>query len=692
MYFVNKGNAQKLIQNLQKKNFILNCSYWYPEIQNTLNSDGINEDIKFEKEETNSPTNLILDCSSKDLFNKICKTEDQTLPVEIKDNIITNIINDIINGNLDSILDDITKGDKEDYIINEDDVLFQLTTTENQDKKEYNNISSINLGECENELKKNYSIDESTPLIILKVDYFMKEFNIPVIGYEVFDPINKTKLDLSICKDLNASYHIPVDINEKELDKYNISSDYYNDECSVYTTEDGTDIIILDRKKEYNDKNMFLCENNCEYIEYNISTKKSVCDCKIKSKIYSISEILENKDSFAQNIDINDTSSSSSSLSSMKCLDTLFSKYGLLKNLESYILIISTIIFAFSGILFQRIGWNLLDSDIQDILENKRKIKKKIKPKDSKKSLKRKSQIRKNSFYNHNKNSDIIIVANPKKKRRSVVIKKEKESNSVYLGNTNVIINQDQQKPVSNIKMNTKKYDSNINIVNLTIYELNRLPYNEALLIDKRDFIEMYFSLIRTKHPLLFSFIPMRDYNAMIIKLDIFILYFSICSAINALFFTEDTIHRIYMDKGTYNLSYFLLKTILSFVISHVIIIVLKYIFLSERSIVNIKKKQIYDEAFDTMESVKRCLIIKYILFYAIGVVFLVLFWFYLSAFCAVYQNTQIFLIINTFISLGISFIYPFIINIIPAALRKISLNNSGKTCLYSLSKIIQII
>ena len=36
--------------------------------------------------------------------------------------------------------------------------------------------------------------------------------------------------------------------------------------------------------------------------------------------------------------------------------------------------------------------------------------------------------------------------------------------------------------------------------------------------------------------------------------------------------------------------------------------------------------------------------------------------------------------------------IYPFIINIIPAILRKISLKNSNKECLYNTSKVIQIL
>ena len=133
-------------------------------------------------------------------------------------------------------------------------------------------------------------------------------------------------------------------------------------------------------------------------------------------------------------------------------------------------------------------------------------------------------------------------------------------------------------------------------------------------------------------------------------------------------------------------------KILISFLFTHIIIIIIKYIFLSERNIVNIKKKQTYDQAKEEAVKARRSLIIKYILFYVIGTVFLALFWYYLSSFCAVYQNTQIFLIINTFISLGISFLYPCIINILPSIVRKISLKNTNKEYLYKTSKIIQII
>ena len=255
------------------------------------------------------------------------------------------------------------------------------------------------------------------------------------------------------------------------------------------------------------------------------------------------------------------------------------------------------------------------------------------------------------------------------------------------------------EKKVKKCKLKSKKKSKKsilqqnlIEKVSFNIYELNTFPYNKALLYDKRTYYDYYCSLIKAKHPLIFSFIPIKDFNTMIIKLDMFIISFSIYYTMNTLLFTESTIHKIYEDKGEYNFSYHFPKSLLSFFIGHIIIIPIKLIFLSERNISAIKNEEDKEVVAEMDEKVKRCLIIKYIIYYALGFLFLVLFWYYLSSFCAVYQNSQIFLFINTFVSFLISLIYPFFINIFPGIFRIYSLKNHNKSCTYNFSKCLQIL
>ena len=57
--------------------------------------------------------------------------------------------------------------------------------------------------------------------------------------------MNKSKLDLTYCKDELIKLNIPVSIDEKNLFKYDPNSGYYTDNCFSYTSENGTDILLI---------------------------------------------------------------------------------------------------------------------------------------------------------------------------------------------------------------------------------------------------------------------------------------------------------------------------------------------------------------------------------------------------------------------------------------------------------------
>ena len=218
------------------------------------------------------------------------------------------------------------------------------------------------------------------------------------------------------------------------------------------------------------------------------------------------------------------------------------------------------------------------------------------------------------------------------------------------------------------------------------------MSYNEAKIYDKRSFFNYYFYLVRTKNDFIFAFCPMQDYNSRIIKISLFFLFFAIYYFINALFFDEKTIHKIYEEKGFYNFIYLVPHICYSFVIAHTLNIIIKYIFLSERDICKIKKEKKLSDSYDISQKVLRCLIVKYICFYIMNFIFLLFFWYYLSSFGAVYKNSQIYLIENTVISFGFSLVYPFFISLFPSILRISSLKGKKNEFKYKISQLIQII
>ena len=306
-----------------------------------------------------------------------------------KDDIVKQIRNDIISKNLDPLLSKIME-EKEDKYVKEDNVLYQITTSDNQNNNKYNNISSIKLGDCERILKRKDGLYENETLIILKIDYSLDGLLIPIIYYEVYNPRNKSKLDLSHCEKSTINYNIPVSINEDNLFKHDPNSEYYNDECNTYTTENGTDIILNDRKEEFVDNNMSLCENSCEYTGYDSKNKKALCECGIKYKEIILSEVDYDTNLLANDFTMDDNSLN---MITMKCYDTLFNKEGLLKNIGSYFLMTIIIIHFLSIIFFYKCSYPFLYDNIIKIV-NEKKVKRK--------SINNINEIQKKNIYRSN--------------------------------------------------------------------------------------------------------------------------------------------------------------------------------------------------------------------------------------------------------------------------------------------------
>ena len=214
---------------------------------------------------------------------------------------------------------------------------------------------------------------------------------------------------------------------------------------------------------------------------------------------------------------------------------------------------------------------------------------------------------------------------------------------------------------------------------NLNDYELNILEYEIALNIDKRTYLQYYWSLLKKKQLILFTFFPANDYNLISIKICLFLLTFSLYLTINGFFFSDDTMHKIYIDNGEFNIIYQLPQIFYSSIVPAVINIILKHLSLSEKSIIEIKQEKEFKIMLNFSKKVKNSLLIKFILFFILNFILLFFFWYFITCFCAVYPNTQIILFKDTLISFGISMLYPFALYLIPGLFRIPSLRSIKK-------------
>ena len=156
-------------------------------------------------------------------------------------------------------------------------------------------MSIVDFNECQQILINKNIIQDNQNLYLLKLDIQEEGANTPRVEYEVYHQRenggNLALLDISECENTRINIILPIKINKNEIDKYNISSDYYNDICNSYTTEDWTDLSLKDRQKEYLDKNINICEEGCYFSEYYFNLEKAVCSCLVKTKMENISNI-----------------------------------------------------------------------------------------------------------------------------------------------------------------------------------------------------------------------------------------------------------------------------------------------------------------------------------------------------------------------------------------------------------------
>ena len=589
-----------------------------------------------------------------------------------------------------------------------------FTTTQNQKNNiDDINTTSIDMGDCEGLIRKYYNLSINETLYIKKIDIVQEGMQISKVGYDVYSKLfgkALVKLNLTACENIKISILIPVKINEP-LDKLNSSSGYYNDVCYTTTSKDGTDITLRDRKKEYAIGDKIVCQEDCVFSDYDYNTFKAKCDCKAKESSTSIIDIDIDKDKFLKNIkDIKNFAN----FNFLVCYKKLLNAKGLLKNIGSYILLFILLFHLFSIIYFYNKQFPLMKNKIKDIIFgiSEKHLLKRKNPKKKKESINKKKNDKNKNLIANNISKDNKIskkkVINKKNKRKQVDGKNKatininnnfvQKNNFIYKHRnitTNIIPVNDSIKKI-NLNSNNEqdKIEKVENIMKYIDEEINTLPYDLAIKKDKRSYCQYYISLLKTKHSLIFAFCNNNDYNSKIIKIDLFFIGFAISYTVNALFYDDDTMHKIYESKGQFDLEAQIPIIAYSCLISIILNSPLNLLALSNDAIISFKQNTQKPSLKSKEESLNKILSIRFVLFFFISFLFLLFFWYYISMFGVIYRNTQIHLLKDTLLSFGLSFIYPFGILLIPGFFRIPSLSNnrSKRQCLYNFSKIVQLI
>ena len=720
-------------------------------------------------------------------------------------------------------------------IIQEDNTIYELTTTKNKDHSSI--TSTLDLATCEDALREFYPIKPEDPLYILKYDTYVPGKEGPTVRYRVYYPLDDQNvlvdLQLTICENLPIFISLPANITGDPA-IYDKNSAYYNDLCAHYDFNDGVDMTLEDRQKQYVENNQSFCEEDCTFKGYDKETLKVDCSCEVKFNLPLVSEIKVDKDKLYKFMDIKKIAN----FDVLRCWKLITSKEGIITNIGFYLFIPVLITYFLTIFIFYLKENKLLKAIIKDIIYARKYMKylsqkrpprpKKIMPPmkykkpillemiDLKKeaeeaqkyidpAVKKKkanmiNKIMKNDglmkLIQNTKKEDLINIINKKKdlieenninneksdtkkeeknnkkekkniknekqdkkeKKEKTEVKNEKEQKAevknevINENNNNKELIEDKKetpkenekklnappiKEKNNVKNTTKKPPNtelitnnddlpsskkNINVnkkafrfksfnfhndskesgilssaqeekIRKTMRqndsELNVLDFKDALKYDKRNYLQYYISLLKTKH-MFVKVINNTDYNSRMIKIFLILFNFAMCFAVNALFFNDDTMHKILEDGGDFNIIYQLPQIAYSSIISFIFENILNFLALSEEDILSVKHEKVEKKVQRKAEEVIRALQMKFLGFFVISFCFVMLFWYYITCFCAVYFNTQYHLIKDTLISFGTAQITPFALNLIPGLFRIPALK-TRKEFLYVLSKVIQL-
>ena len=627
----------------------------------------------------------------------------------------------------------------------ENEYVFQLTSSLNEIsslngiKANGYSLSMMDLGHCEYLLKTENGIDENTPLIILKFEKLTNTASEKNVQYEIFNPNNKTKMDLSICQSSPFNIYIPIVLSERTQNLYedlaesgynlfNINDSFYQDICTPYESENGTDVLLSDRKNDFYSANETMCQSNCNYSNYSFESSYLKCECNVETDNIDIknSEKFSGKMLYSSFYEV----LKYSNFKVAKCYKLVFNINVLTKNYGSLVVIIFFSFYLAFFVIFLVKGISPFEIDTAKTIIERKSMKD-----NSKNNKDNKNKDENVEIYHKEKNDTKITKTemgknknknNTKKKEINNPIKKKNKdkTNLIKTNSKNYLIERDNRKVKYKTKIDNSSYklsnkpikrkigsfivkshmndnsqNNNLNESeitkeeNLDDYELSDLDYLAAIELDKRPFSQIYWSNLKRNHIILLTFFSCHDYNIYYIKFARFLFLISTDMALNVFFFTDKSMHKIYLNYGKYDFVQSIPQMVYTTVISQLIEVFLSYLSMTDKHIYQIKhlkdesmKKTIIFQSF-------KCIKLKLIGFFVFTFVFFAFYWYFISCFCAVYQNTQVIFIkdsISTFFS-GLA--YPFVVYLIPSSLRVLALKDTNKkrTFIYKLSDIIPI-
>ena len=570
----------------------------------------------------------------------------------------------------------LNKNDDDISIINNDlnSLTFTYSYSSNLNmeylKDKMNSFTFIDISQETIEFfKDKFDLNENETLTIVIDDFPSNDTQLVTsdYNYRIFLE-NGTELDLEqITEDNYVDIYVPIkDFNlsnfntakyfaQQGYDIYNLNDNFYNDICSPVKFYEN-DLTLEDRLKDIYPSNIIICKGNCYYNGLDIENERFICKCNINKKY---SNRIEKKGLF----DIEDGNFFSYFLDYLnykifKCYKLISAWSKINKNYSFYTIIIAFFILLILNLVF--IAYNIPNKKAKMIKNFREQT-------ESKKNTQKKKII-----VSNESNSMILSAPTKKKKKKTIKISRNKR----------------KQKTNKSNKLNQSEINNFLNYKSKSLNKnnYNELPFTLAINKDKRNIIEIFYSVIRTKFELLNLIFISNDYK--IILICDYILSLLVNFFFNALLYSDRVISTKYHNNGKLDFIVRMMITLLSNIITSIILYYLKYSEgLEEREelINELKNKMIY---LRNVNLFIKLLILRFFLFLFGEIITFGICFYYIVIFCVIYSLSKYDLLINYLFSIVESIVISIILAVIITLLRKIGLMYINKY-FYNTSKFI---
>ena len=332
--------------------------------------------------------NNYLNCYNKinyDEYLNVEEIETNFTAIDINKKVYEKIVN-IITENFEVLKDE------EIIIEGKDNFYYQFTTLDNElnnleenTNNNSNKFSKIDLGQCEDILRDKYDIDKNLSLFMIKYEKLSNTSSERNLQFEIYEPINKTRLNLSVCDNTSIDIYVPVILSEKFLglinelkdlgyDIFDIDSNFYQDICTPFKSPNGADVLLSDRINYYFNNEETKCQPNCQFSDYSFEKQNLKCKCDIESsEINFDNNIISSKSIYTSFYD----TLKYSNYKVLKCYKLAFSLKIFKKNLGNIIVLVYFVIFFIVIIIYCIKGINEFKINIfQNLFNNGKKANK----------------------------------------------------------------------------------------------------------------------------------------------------------------------------------------------------------------------------------------------------------------------------------------------------------------------------